>query len=176
MIELIGISWPGGSPENTGLFVALIAGAYLVILWFSAMVWTARDISQRTTDRIAQALFTLIVVVFNFPGLVVYRVLRPPLTLLEAEEHELESSALRRELAADSQCPNPKCKHLIASDYLVCPACGIGVRSACSACDRVLDVHWRICPWCATVVAKPGSDQNGAGSPQPTSSREQVRG
>ena len=98
MLDGVGISWPGGSPENTGLILALIVGAYFVVLWLSAVVWTARDIHQRTPEPMAQLVFTLIVLIFNFPGLVIYRVLRPPLTLQEAEEHRLESSALLREL------------------------------------------------------------------------------
>ena len=163
------ISWPGGSPENTGLIVAMIVGAYLLILWLSAVVWTARDISQRTHEPIAQLVFTLIVLIFNFPGLVVYRVLRPPLTLQEAEEHELESSALRRELARSAECPNPRCGCLIGPDYLVCPSCGLALRRACGTCERVLDSDWRICPWCAAVVPQPGgpAGDNGSGTAPP---------
>ena len=179
MTEALQVSWPGGSPENTGLIVALIIGAYLLILWFAAVVWTARDISQRTDDGLTQFVFTLIVVVFNFPGVFLYRVLRPPLTLQEAEEHELESSALRRELAASTECPHPGCGQLIGSDFLVCPACGRDVRTACATCDRVLDAGWRVCPWCATVVdpASSGVNGNGSGAPaSPLVEQEQVRG
>ena len=177
------ISWPGGSPENTGLIVALIVGAYVLILWLSAVVWTARDISQRTREPIAQLVCTLIVLVFNFPGLAVYRVLRPPLTLQEAEEHELESSALRRELARSGECPNPRCGCLIGPDYLVCPSCGLALRRACAACDRVLDSDWAICPWCATVVPQSGgsASANGSGMPStatiaPTAAPDAERG
>ena len=150
MLDGVGISWPGGSPENTGLILALIVGAYFLVLWLSAVVWTARDIHQRTSEPMAQLVFTLIVLIFNFPGLVVYRVLRPPLTLQEAEEHRLESSALLREL--EQQPPCPRCGCEIAPDYLACPRCAMPLRMSCSSCERVLDPSWQICPWCVTMI------------------------
>jgi len=156
MLDGVGISWPGGSPENTGLILALIVGAYFVVLWFSAVVWTARDIHQRTVEPMAQLVFTLIVLIFNFPGLVVYRVLRPPLTLQEAEEHRLESSALMRELEQSPPCS--RCGYPIAADYLACPKCTIQLRLACDQCDRVLDPDWRICPWCVAEIRIPSDD------------------
>ena len=50
MSELVGLSWPGGSPENTGLIIAVVVGAYFAALWLSAVVWTGRDIRQRSDD------------------------------------------------------------------------------------------------------------------------------
>jgi len=170
MLDGVGISWPGGSPENTGLILALIVGAYFVVLWFSAVVWTARDIHQRTVEPMAQVVFTLIVLIFNFPGLVVYRVLRPPLTLQEAEEHRLESSALMRELEQAPPCP--RCAYEIAADYLVCPRCALPLRLSCESCERVLDPDWTICPWCRTAIqandaasSEPPGGQSDASAP-----------
>lgn len=157
MLDGVGISWPGGSPENTGLILALIIGAYFVVLWLSAVVWTARDIHQRTPEPMAQLVFTLIVLIFNFPGLVVYRVLRPPLTLQEAEEHRLESSALLRELEQTPPCPRCGCE--IATDYLACPRCALPLRLSCDSCERVLDPEWKICPWCTTSITATGGNR-----------------
>lgn len=156
MLDGVGISWPGGSPENTGLILALIVGAYFVVLWLSAVVWTARDIHQRTPEPMAQLVFTLIVLIFNFPGLVIYRVLRPPLTLQEAEEHRLESSALLRELEQTPPCP--RCGGEIAADYLACPRCALPLRLSCDTCERVLDPDWQICPWCTKAIQQTRTD------------------
>lgn len=147
----VGVDWPGGSPENTGLIIAIIVGAYFVALWISAAVWTARDIRHRTDDPVAQIVSTLIVLAFNFPGLVLYRVLRPPLTLQEAEEHRLETDALSRELHLAVDCP--RCQAEILPDYIACPRCAAMLRSQCEACGRVLDPAWVMCPWCARRVA-----------------------
>ncbi len=164
MLDGVGISWPGGSPENTGLILALIVGAYFVVLWLSAVVWTARDIHQRTTEPMAQLVFTLIVLIFNFPGLVVYRVLRPPLTLQEAEEHRLESTALTRELQQNPPCP--RCGYEILADFLACPRCGLTLRMPCDGCERVLDPSWKICPWCvAPITAELPASANGGERP-----------
>ena len=164
MLDGVGISWPGGSPENTGLILALIVGAYFVVLWLSAVVWTARDIHQRTTEPMAQIVFTLIVLIFNFPGLVVYRVLRPPLTLQEAEEHRLESTALTRELQQNPPCP--RCGYEILADFLACPRCAMPLRMSCTGCDRVLDPSWKICPWCvAPIKAEEPASANGGDRP-----------
>lgn len=164
MLEAVGISWPGGSPENTGLIIALIVGAYLSVLWLSAVVWTARDIHQRTTEPLAQLVFTLVVLIFNFFGLLVYRVLRPPLTLQEAEEHRLESRALGRELAQTPPCPRCSCE--IAPDYLACPRCALPLRLSCADCERVLDPSWQICPWCLKPLT-PEEPQADSPAPMP---------
>ena len=168
MLDGVGISWPGGSPENTGLILALIVGAYFVVLWLSAVVWTARDIHQRTPEPMAQLVFTLIVLIFNFPGLIVYRVLRPPLTLQEAEEHRLESSALLRELEQTPPCP--RCGGEIGADYLACPRCALPLRLSCHACERVLDPEWQICPWCMTAIQESRSDDPPASNAMPAGS------
>ena len=159
MLDVVGISWPGGSPENTGFIVALIVGAYLLMLWLSAVVWTARDIHLRTPDPFAKLIATAIVLVFNFPGLVIYWVLRPPRTLQEAEEHRLESSALMRELQQTPPCP--RCGYEIAEEYLACPKCALRLRLSCEACERVLEPGWQVCPWCMTAIptARPQSTE-----------------
>ncbi len=154
MLDGVGISWLGGSPENTGLIVAVIVAAYFLVLWISAVLWTARDIHQRTADTMTQIIYALIVLLFNFPGLVVYRVLRPPMTLQEAEEHRLESAALTREL--EQMPPCPRCAYEILPDYLACPRCALPLRTSCGRCERVLDPDWQICPWCVTAIQRSG--------------------
>ena len=71
------------------LFVAC-AGAYLVALWLSLIIWTFRDMQGRTRDVISMALSTLLVGVFTFPGLLLYLILRPKETLSESYERSLE--------------------------------------------------------------------------------------
>ena len=157
MLEGVGISWPGGSPESTGLIVAVIVAAYGAVLWLSAVAWVARDIHRRATDPLAQLVCVLIVAIFSFAGLLIYLVLRPTRTLQEAEEHRLESSALMRELEQSSPCPRCGCE--IGADYLVCPRCALALRLSCQSCERVLEPGWQICPWCTTVIEASGGDE-----------------
>ena len=70
--------------------MALI-GAYAAALWFCLVVWTFRDIQKRTRDVLVQILATVLVLLFNVPGLMLYLILRPPETLSEMYERQAES-------------------------------------------------------------------------------------
>ena len=59
---------------RVGLTILL---TYFIALWIAAIWWTFQDIRSRTTDIALQIAATLLVVVFNFPGLLVYFMLRP---------------------------------------------------------------------------------------------------
>ena len=142
------ISWPGGSLENTGIIVAVIVGTYLSALWLAAIIWTARDIRERARDPITQVVAVLIVVAFTLPGWVLYLVLRPPLTLAEVYERQLEEESLLQDLQNQLACP--ECGHDVSDDYVVCPRCAHPLKEPCGACDRPLLFSWHTCPWCAT--------------------------
>ncbi len=145
---LPGISWPGGSPENSGIILGVIFAAYLGAMWLAAIVWTARDIRERSRDPVTQAVATVIVVILNLPGWVLYLVLRPPLTLSEVYERQLEEEALLQDLTNQLACP--ACGAEAHEDYVVCPHCTAELKQPCRACDRALLFSWRACPWCAT--------------------------
>ena len=141
------ISWPGGSPENTGIIVAVILGAYLAALWLTAIVWTARDIRARSTDAVTQLVAVAMVAALNLPGWVLYRVLRPPITLAELYERQLEEEALLSDLSGQLACPT--CRAAIDDDYVACPHCATSLKEGCAGCGRALSFAWRACPWCA---------------------------
>ena len=69
-------------------------GAYLLAFWLSLAIWTFQDIRSRSRDILAQLLATLLVLLFNLPGLLLYFVLRPKETLAEAYERSLAEEAL----------------------------------------------------------------------------------
>ena len=145
---LPGIGWPGGSLENTGIILGVILGAYVGSLWLAALVWTIRDIHQRTRDPITQLIAALIVLFFNFPGWILYLVLRPPMTLNEIYDRELESEALLQELPNDLTCPT--CEALIGPDYVACPYCATSLKAMCHECKRTVAFSWVACAWCGT--------------------------
>ena len=162
---MISFDWPGGSPENTALIVAIVVGAYFIALWFAAVVWTVRDIHSRTRDPVTQIVFALLVLAFNFPGLVLYIVLRPTRTLEEAFEHQLEEETLLHELRTVFQCPS--CNQHVEQDYLVCPKCTTPLRTPCPHCNRPLESDWKTCPWCAEP-STPSPDPHPQPDPAPT--------
>ncbi|HAX69052.1 MAG TPA: hypothetical protein DCY14_05570, partial [Anaerolineae bacterium] len=50
------------------LVLTAFAGAFLVALWISLVVWTYRDIRARARDPLVQTLAALLVAVLNLPG------------------------------------------------------------------------------------------------------------
>jgi len=141
------ISWPGGSPENTGIIAGVVVGAYVIALWLTAIIWTARDVRSRSHDPVTQFVAVSMVMALNLPGWVLYRVLRPPLTLAELYERQLEEETLLRDLGHELACPT--CSAPVDNDYVTCPHCATGLKESCEQCGKALSFAWRACPWCA---------------------------
>ena len=90
----------------TGLQVILaFIGAFVVALWLSMIVWTFRDARRRSRDIFAILLATLMVAIFGPLGLLLYVLLRPPVTLDELYERSLEEEALLQDLEERPRCP-----------------------------------------------------------------------
>jgi hypothetical protein len=141
------IGWPGGSWEATAGIVGIILGGYAVVLWLGTIVWTYRDIRERTRDGLSQAVAVLLVVVFNLPGFFLYLVLRPHETLSEAYERRIEQQAIMREFTEQRRdCPT--CQRAVKEDFLLCPYCRTRLQATCSGCARPLALNWAACPYC----------------------------
>lgn len=135
-------------------FVLMLLGAYGVLFLLSLVIWTFRDIRSRTRDVLVQILATLLVLVFNIPGLLLYFVLRPQQTLTEAYEHALSQEALLQDIEDRYVCPS--CKRRAEADFAVCPHCRNELRKSCNHCGRLLNLNWDLCPYCGheQVVGK----------------------
>jgi len=143
--------------------VAAILIAYGVILWIGTIVWTYRDIRERTRDSWSQTVAVALVVLFNIPGLIIYLILRPGETLSEAYERRLENEAIRRDLAEQLRsCPN--CSRPAEEDFLLCPYCRARLREPCASCSRPLELSWVACPYCGSTGPQPVTAAMGAGS------------
>nr|MBC7244591.1 zinc ribbon domain-containing protein [Chloroflexota bacterium] len=127
-------------------FVLILLGAYAVLFLFSLIIWTFRDIRSRTRDVLVQILATLLVLVFNIPGLLLYFVLRPQETLTEAYEHALGQEALLQDIEERYICPS--CKRKAEADFIICPYCHAELRKRCPNCERLMSLSWDICPYC----------------------------
>jgi RNA polymerase subunit RPABC4/transcription elongation factor Spt4 len=135
------------------LFLSAFLGAFLAALWLSLVFWTYRDIRSRTRDRIIQILATLLTTLLFFPGLLIYLVLRPKATLVEAYQSTLEEEALLSEIESKKVCPG--CGSSIQPDWQICAYCHTRIQKVCTQCGKLLELPWQICPYCATPV--PGS-------------------
>lgn len=125
--------------------------AFGLALWFSIVVWTFLDIRSRSRDKLVWVFATLLVLFFNVFGLVVYLILRPHETLMQAYERSLEEEALLQEIEERPICPN--CRHRVEHDYRICPNCLTKLKDICISCDRLVELDWTVCPYC-TVERK----------------------
>ncbi len=131
----------------TGLQVILaFGGAFFLALWLSLIIWTFRDERARSRDVFAILLATLMVVVFGPLGLVLYFLLRPPVTLAELYERSLEEEALLQDLEERPRCPG--CSREVDEAWVVCPDCHTTLKKICPNCQKSLHLRWNICPFC----------------------------
>ena len=70
------------------------------MLYFSLLVWTARDVSARSRDGLVRLVAVALVLLLNAFGLLIYVLLRPRETIAERYERELVEEILVREVSA----------------------------------------------------------------------------
>jgi len=134
---------------NTLLLYAVTAlGAISAALWLGMIIWTWRDMRQRSRDPLAQIAAALVVAVLGIFGLLIYVMLRPTETLTEAYERSLEEEALLQNIEEKPLCPG--CGRPVKENWQVCPYCHTKLRKPCVACETMLELAWNICPVCAT--------------------------
>ncbi len=130
------------------LVLTAFAGAFLVALWISLVVWTYRDIRARARDPLVQILAALLVAVLNLPGVLVYLILRPPRTLEEEYQRTLEEEALLQALEDLPLCPG--CERRVKEEWQICPNCHTKLKKTCHNCSKLMELPWNICPYCGT--------------------------
>jgi len=159
----------------TGLQVILaFVGAFTIALWLSLIVWTFRDARARSRDVFAILLATLMVVVFGPLGLLLYFLLRPPITLAELYERSLEEEALLQDLEERPRCPG--CSRQVKDEWVLCPDCHTTLKNICQNCQNPLHLAWSICPFCGTQVegyAANHDPHDHSGTAEPASKPEQ---
>jgi hypothetical protein len=152
----------------TGIQVILaFSGAFILALWLSLIIWTFRDARLRSRDIFAIILATLMVVVFGPLGLLLYFLLRPPITLAELYERSLEEEALLQDLEERPHCPG--CSRQVNDEWIVCPDCHTTLKSICTNCQNPLHLVWTICPFCGVQVeaAADSHDHDSSGQVEP---------
>ena len=151
--------------------------AYIVILWLGTIAWVYRDIRQRTHDTWTHTISLALAILFNIPGLILYLILRPRETLIEAYERRLETEVLMSEMPERRTCQ--RCARPVKEDFLLCPYCRTVLRETCSSCQRALELAWSACPYCGAqgpqpmvaatpIMAPPSYASAAAAPPSPT--------
>ncbi len=117
---------------NLFLYLTAFFGAFLTALWLSLVIWTFRDIKTRHHDRLVHLLASLMVLLLGPAGLIIYLILRPPLTLEDAYQHTLEEEALLSAIEERPTCPG--CGTQTRGDWQICPQCHTRLRKPCAQC------------------------------------------
>lgn len=131
--------------------------AYLVVLWLTLCFWTFRDIQARSRDIFAQISATLLVLFFNIPGILIYRLIRPKETLAEAYERSLQEEYMLQDLEERDICPT--CRVKVQPDFNYCYNCRTHIRRECPACGYSIKLKWANCPNCGTAVKSRGRER-----------------
>ena len=122
----------------------------LIVIWLSFVYWTYRDARLRNTSIIAAIFWAVVVLVFNFLGLIVYLILRPPEYIEDIRERDLEIE--RMQLLLDSSISKcPSCDGSVIPDFLICPQCRKKLKNPCISCGKPLEFNWKVCPYCKTA-------------------------
>lgn len=146
------VEWPGGSWQTLAITAGLIIGAYVAVMWLAAVFWTVRDAHSRIRNPIAVAGAGLLVLAGFVPGIWIYLILRPRLTLASRFERSLEAEAVLAELADRLNCP--RCAKRVRDDFIICPSCRCELKEPCVNCTRPLNFAWVVCPSCGTERAR----------------------
>lgn len=139
---------------ETGLRLAALA---LAVLWAAAIIWTFRDAHTRTHNVIAVLAAPTSVMLATpaaFPlAIVVWRILRPSLTIAQAREQQLTIEALRAS-AVRPTCSG--CGSRVNTEWRRCPWCREWLQAPCPRCERLVDLSAAVCPWCVLDL-EPGA-------------------
>jgi len=162
--------------EEVTMLVVALAASYWAILWLSAVIWTYRDMRDRGSDALSQAVAVLLVLVFNLPGLVLYLILRPHETLAEAYVRNLETEAMLHEVNEQEVCY--ACQKHIRPDFAFCPHCRTRLQEACANCGKPINLNWAICAYCGRerlagampTTSRPAARRADVAAPQPAAS------
>lgn len=136
--------------SDFSLTLTAIAAGFLAALWLSLAVWTFRDIRRRARDPFTRILAVLLVLLLFLPGLLLYLILRPSITLEEEYQHTLEEEALLQNIEDAPLCPG--CNRRIQPDWMVCPSCHTLLKKRCPNCSKLMELPWNLCPYCATPL------------------------
>lgn len=142
-----------GILDSTPVQVTLRAIAlYVVLLWLGAAFWAFRDASHRTHNLLAPYAAGALVILATpllFPfALILYAIVRPNETLVEAWERRLAEEA-----AAEAVPLCPTCGRRADPDWLACPSCGQRLHHRCASCGRLMGLDWSLCAWCGAEPA-----------------------
>jgi RNA polymerase subunit RPABC4/transcription elongation factor Spt4 len=132
------------SPEFIRV-AAYICLGYFFVICFTLILWVVSDSMRRSSSFLFQVFSTLLVMVFNVLGLVIYLLIRPGATLQEEYDQELEREYILKTTLGE-RCHG--CQSIVQSDFKICPFCTTSLKTTCTGCIRSYAIKYRMCPYC----------------------------
>jgi RNA polymerase subunit RPABC4/transcription elongation factor Spt4 len=121
----------------------------LIIIWLAFVYWTYRDARLRSEYVPIAVFWTLVILILNYPGLILYLILRPPEFIDDIIERDLEIERMEM-LLENRQLTCPACGSPVKDDFLICPYCRKKLKNSCINCGKPLNLDWKVCPYCKT--------------------------
>jgi hypothetical protein len=137
--------WSDDTPEGILAGFAMVSFGALTFLWFLLPTWVYVDARERGVRR--PMLWSFLVLISVFLGLVVYLIARPE------EPTQLQCPGCGREVNGGAFCPH--CGHDLAAAF-------------CATCRYPLKPGWAFCPSCRTEIQRAASNDSPAEEPAPS--------
>ncbi|MBI2356585.1 zinc ribbon domain-containing protein [Candidatus Dojkabacteria bacterium] len=125
------------------------SGFLFIVFWFVVAAWAWFDCAERSEKVYVRILVTLLVLFGNIPGLIIYLILRPKITIQDQYWSDLERRYLMYETAELQDCD--KCGTMLQPGFVYCPNCKNEIKVKCSNCGVNIDKKWKNCPFCGDV-------------------------
>ncbi len=137
--------------QNLPQYLVILLVIVPLVVWAAVSLWVWKDISNRTHNYLARVTSFLLVVIANFPGLIIYLLIRPEHTIEEQRNLQLfHASILDKDVTACAECGA-----LVRSDYNFCPECSSKLVKTCPNCNERINPFWSFCVNCGEELAKP---------------------
>ena len=117
----------------------------LATFWIILIGWVWIDSGERTSNIPFRIFSTLLVLILNLFGYIVYLIIRPRQTIEEIYWSDLERRYLKYETSELGDCQ--KCGFQMQPGFVNCPQCGFDQKIKCK-CDVHIDKDWKYCPFC----------------------------
>lgn len=135
---------------------------FYVVFVVALAFWMWRDAHRRGAMSWFWAIAAL---PFSVAAWAIYMMVRPPETLDDVHERELEIAARRAELNLHgATCPN--CFKPVEQEFLICPTCMKKLKKPCGSCGRPIKLSWSVCPYCK--ARQTPADMAGAAAGRPS--------
>lgn len=123
----------------------LIYTIYFVISLLLA-IKAYKDASKRFTDKILVFVTAAFVFIFNILGYWVYGIFRPKEKINDQHLEKLEKYFLEYEARGIGKCK--VCRATYFPEHTYCTNCGNLVKATCNACSNIIELDWKVCPYC----------------------------